>query len=75
MTKLDTEKTELIKETVEDIKLRWFGHLVEVNAERPAKQVWEAEIQVRNCGGRPHKRWNVIVAGALKKTLREKTLN
>lgn len=52
---------------MEENKLKWFGHLVRMNEERPAKLVWEAKVQGKKRRGRPQKTWNMTVAEALRK--------
>lgn len=58
---------ESIKQTIEENKLKWFGHLVRMNEERPAKLVLEAKVQGKKRRGRPQKTWNMTVAEALRK--------
>lgn len=40
-------KIAAIKITLKENKLKWFGHLVRVNEERPARRVRKASLQGR----------------------------
>lgn len=58
---------EPITNVIEKQQLKWYGHLIRMQNERPVKSIWEARIQRSKKRGRPRKTWNDEVATILKK--------
>jgi hypothetical protein len=53
--------TQPLQIKMEQVQLRWFGHLNRMDEERLTKQVWEARtegIGMKRPRGRPHRTWN-----------------
>lgn len=75
VTRTDKIKNEIIREElgaepvnaiIERQELRWFGHLVRMNKERPTKRIWEAKCKKNRKRGRPKKCWNDQIAEVLQ---------
>ena len=60
-------KIEPILETIENNKLKWFGHLIRMPDNRPVKTVWEARAHIKRRRGRPRRTWNQEVAAILER--------
>lgn len=76
VTRKDKIRNEVIREelgaqaVLEQIgkqQLKWFGHLVRMNKERPVKNIWEARSMKKRNRGRPRKTWNDAVRETLER--------
>ena len=43
---------------VEKRKMRWFGHIIRMDEQKPARMVWRTRAQGRNGRGRPRRKWD-----------------
>ncbi|XP_072395294.1 uncharacterized protein [Diabrotica undecimpunctata] len=75
ITRLDRIRNEAVREhlkvqsiiqKIEEAQLRWYGHIVRMNQERPVKKVWEARIQTKRPRRRPMKTWDDNVTSILE---------
>ena len=73
MDKIRNEKiredleVESVTDKLEIQKLKWFGHLIRMNTNRPTKQIWECRTQNKRSRGRPKQTWNDELAKILRK--------
>lgn len=51
-------KIESVRKYMEKAKLRWWGHMKRLSAERQVRQVWEARTTGKRKQGRPNKTWD-----------------
>lgn len=58
---------ESIDETIENNKLKWFGHMTRMTNKRPVKIIWEARSNNKRKRGRPRKTWNQGIAKILER--------
>ena len=58
---------ESIAETIENNKLKWFGHMARMTNKRPVKAIWEARSNNKRKRGRPKKTWNQEIAEILER--------
>ena len=55
-------EVEPILERIENIQLKWFGHLNRMSEQRQVRMVWQARSSYKNNSGRPMKIWSDGVA-------------
>ncbi|KAJ3655554.1 hypothetical protein Zmor_014678 [Zophobas morio] len=56
-----------LMDAIENKQLSWWGHVQRMNADRAAKQVWQAKVQGRRSRGRPQETWNNTIQKSLRK--------
>lgn len=52
--------------TIDETRLRWFGHIQRMGANRPTRKIWEAKTGGRRTAGRPRATWDEEIGRVLK---------